>query len=114
MRSRQHPKIALDAGEREHRRIADSELLLARRDAAALLEPADASLDDVPALVQLWVEGVVADSVLVAPCRDDGSPTDSGNSLPYPVGAVPLVTGERRRLDEMQQGRRIIRIEKRF
>src|SRR5579862_1215608 len=62
-----------------HREIVDGELLIPRRDAATPLDPADESLDDVAAPVQLLVEVFV-----------DGLIHLRRNHVLYPVVVYPL------------------------
>src|SRR4051794_11795109 len=78
----------------------DGQLLVPGADAAALLEPPDALLDDVPPAVRRLVERhprVVA-GLLVVLVRDDRG--DAAGPQPVAVGpaAVPIVPGHLPRL----------------
>jgi hypothetical protein len=61
-------------GEGAHREVVGGPLLVARGDAAALLEAADEPLHPVPLAVHGAVDGAVpvVAGPLVAPARDDG------------------------------------------
>src|SRR4051794_41745757 len=78
----------------------DGQLLVPGADPAALLEPPDALLDDVPAAVRRLVErdGRVVAGPLVVLVRDDR--LDAVGLQPVAVGpaAVPLVPGHLPRL----------------
>ena len=50
-------EVSLDDGQFEHGQVVDGCFFVASGDASGLLEPADAALDDVAALVGVGVEG---------------------------------------------------------
>jgi hypothetical protein len=87
-----------DEGQGDHAAEVLGRLLESREDAAAFLEPADESLDDVTTPVRLSIEVDEASiAVLVFFRRDDGRNPQFEQELVDPVSPVSLVAAERER-----------------
>jgi hypothetical protein len=81
-----------DRGDGHHRQVVDRQLLVARRHAAVLLEPIDASLNLVALAVELAVE--VPLSWLVRLGRDNGLDAPAPRRLARFATAIALVADD--------------------